>query len=195
MAELFEQRFPTNLFGAMHVIRAVLPVMRAQGHDQILNMSSITGLTTNAGDSAYSASKFALEGLSEALALDLAPLGIRVILIEPGLARTDYLDGTSVRFGDLEIPPMSSRASARRPSSTAATMRSRRHRRGGGLGPAPGRGGESAPPHRGGVRRAGADARPPEASWRGGCGLGRRLRLDRLGRLSGLEGRARIGLA
>jgi NAD(P)-dependent dehydrogenase (short-subunit alcohol dehydrogenase family) len=100
---LFERQFATNLWGAMHVTRAALPVMRAQGHGRILNMSSIAGLAASAGGSAYNASKFALEGWSEALALDLAPFGIRVTLIEPGFVRTDFLDASSVRFGDREI--------------------------------------------------------------------------------------------
>lgn len=88
----------------MHVTRAALPVMRAQGHGRIVNMSSIAGPSPSAGASAYNASKFALEGWSEALALDLAPFGIRMTLIEPGFVRTDFLDGSSVRYGDREIP-------------------------------------------------------------------------------------------
>jgi NAD(P)-dependent dehydrogenase (short-subunit alcohol dehydrogenase family) len=59
---LFRQQMDTNLFGVLHVTRAALPVMRAQGHGRILNMSSIAGLAASAGGSAYNASEFALEG-------------------------------------------------------------------------------------------------------------------------------------
>ena len=100
---LIERQMATNLHGAMHVTRAALPGMRARGHGRVLNMSSIAGLSASAGAGAYNASKFALEGWSEALGLDLAPFGIRVTLIEPGFFRTDFLDGSSARWGDVAI--------------------------------------------------------------------------------------------
>jgi len=80
----------TNFFGAVNVTKAVLPVMRERGHGAIVNMSSLGGQLSVAGFGAYSASKFALEGLSEALALEVAPFGIKVLIVEPGAFRTSF---------------------------------------------------------------------------------------------------------
>jgi len=87
----------TNFFGAMNVTRAVLPVLRAQKGGAIVNMSSLGGQVSFAGFSAYSASKFALEGASEALAQEVAPFGIKVLIVEPGQFRTD-LAGAGMRY-------------------------------------------------------------------------------------------------
>lgn len=80
----------TNFFGAMHVIRAVLPALRAQQSGAIVNISSLGGQLSFTGFSAYSASKFAVEGASEALAQEVAPLGIKVMIVEPGQFRTKF---------------------------------------------------------------------------------------------------------
>ena len=91
-ASELEDVFKTNFFGAREVIRALLPTLRAQRAGWIVNISSVGGFTGTPGAGAYNASKFALEGLSEALAQELAPLGIRVLIVEPGYFRTDFLN-------------------------------------------------------------------------------------------------------
>jgi NAD(P)-dependent dehydrogenase (short-subunit alcohol dehydrogenase family) len=84
----------TNFFGVVAVTRAALPVMRRQGRGAIVNISSIGGQLSFAGFGAYSASKFAMEGMSEALAQEVAPFGIKVLIVEPGNFRTNLLGGT-----------------------------------------------------------------------------------------------------
>jgi NAD(P)-dependent dehydrogenase (short-subunit alcohol dehydrogenase family) len=86
----------TNFFGAANITRAVLPVLRAQKRGSIVNISSLGGQLSFAGFSAYSASKFALEGVSEALAREVARFGIKVLIVEPGQFRTN-LAGNSMR--------------------------------------------------------------------------------------------------
>ncbi|GAA4811616.1 oxidoreductase [Actinomycetospora chlora] len=88
--EQIRAQFEVNVFGAMAVTRAVLPVMRAQGSGHVIQMSSIAAVRAALGGSAYSGSKMALEGVSEGLAADVAPLGIKVTMIEPGPFRTDF---------------------------------------------------------------------------------------------------------
>ncbi|EQD39555.1 short-chain dehydrogenase/reductase SDR, partial [mine drainage metagenome] len=77
-------------FGTMNVIRAALPTLRAQRSGAIVNISSLGGQLSVAGFGAYSAAKFALEGLSEALAQELRPFGIKVLIVEPGQFRTGF---------------------------------------------------------------------------------------------------------
>ena len=76
--------FETNLFGVHDLTRRVIPLMRAQGHGRIVNCSSVLGLVPMKWRGAYAATKFALEGLSDVLRLEMAETGIRVILLEPG---------------------------------------------------------------------------------------------------------------
>jgi len=94
--EELRAQMETNFFGAVAVIRAFLPQFRQQGHGAIVNLSSMGGRLSYPGFGAYSASKFALEGISEALAQELKPLGIKVLIVEPGQFRTD-LAGAGMR--------------------------------------------------------------------------------------------------
>ena len=89
-AEDFRAQFEANFFGLAAMLRDALPDMRARGGGRIVNISSIGGLIGNIGSGYYNASKFAVEGLSQALALEVAPHGIRVTLVEPGPFRTDF---------------------------------------------------------------------------------------------------------
>jgi NAD(P)-dependent dehydrogenase (short-subunit alcohol dehydrogenase family) len=82
--------FDVNYFGAVDMIKAVLPSMRARGSGHIVNISSMTGLVANPPNAYYSSTKFALEAVTEALATEVRPLGVKVIAIEPGAFRTDW---------------------------------------------------------------------------------------------------------
>lgn len=90
--EQIRKQFETNVFGLMNVTRAALPVLRKQKSGHILNISSVLGLTSFPGYSVYSASKFAVEGFSLGLAEELAPIGIKMTIIEPGAFRTKWAD-------------------------------------------------------------------------------------------------------
>lgn len=82
--------FDTNYFGAVDMIKAVLPQMRSRRGGHIVNISSMTGLVANPPNAYYSSTKFALEALTEALAAEVKPLGIKVCAVEPGAFRTDW---------------------------------------------------------------------------------------------------------
>jgi NAD(P)-dependent dehydrogenase (short-subunit alcohol dehydrogenase family) len=99
----FMPMFNTNVFGLIKVTQAFLPYLRRQGHGNILNLSSIGGLVSTPGMGYYNATKYAVEGLSEALAQEVAPFGIHVTLIEPGPFRTDFL-GRSITQAAEIIP-------------------------------------------------------------------------------------------
>jgi len=86
----FKEQFETNVFGAIRVTQAVLPIMRKQRHGTIVNISSIAGRIGFPLTSAYVSSKFALEGLSESMAYEIDQFGITVILIEPGVIKTNF---------------------------------------------------------------------------------------------------------
>ena len=83
--------FDTNFFGAVDMIKAVLPAMRARGEGRIVNVSSMTGIVTNPPNTYYSCTKHALEALTEGLAKEVAPFGVKVSAIEPGAFQTDYI--------------------------------------------------------------------------------------------------------
>lgn len=97
------RQFAVNVHGVLHMLRAVLPTMRRQRGGHIMNISSIAGITGFDGASVYCASKYAIEGLSASLALEVAPLGIKVTAVEPGFFRTEFLDPSSVRYGATAI--------------------------------------------------------------------------------------------
>jgi NAD(P)-dependent dehydrogenase (short-subunit alcohol dehydrogenase family) len=88
--------FGTNVFGLLGVTRAVLPHMRRQRLGHVINISSVGGYAGFPGWGVYGATKFAVEGISEALAGEVAPLGIKVTVVEPGFFRTDFLDESSL---------------------------------------------------------------------------------------------------
>jgi len=102
-ADEVEQLYRTNVFGLLGVSRAVLPVMRTQRSGHVINFSSIGGYCGAAGFGIYCSTKFAVEGLSEAMATELEPLGVKVTIIEPGYFRTDFLDATSLAISDARI--------------------------------------------------------------------------------------------
>jgi NAD(P)-dependent dehydrogenase (short-subunit alcohol dehydrogenase family) len=82
--------FATNFFGPVSVIKAALPAMRARGAGTIVNISSIAARLAMPGSAFYSATKFALEGMTDSLRREVEPLGIRVLIVEPGAFRTDF---------------------------------------------------------------------------------------------------------
>jgi NAD(P)-dependent dehydrogenase (short-subunit alcohol dehydrogenase family) len=88
--------YDTNVFGLLNVTRAVLPTLRAQRAGHVINLSSLGGYRSGAGFGAYCSTKFAVEGLTEALHAELKPLGIHATVVEPGYFRTDFLDATSL---------------------------------------------------------------------------------------------------
>jgi len=101
----------TNFFGLDRMIHAVIPGMRRRRHGSIVNISSIGGLVGFPGVGYYNATKFAVEGLSEALSKEVAPLGIRVLVVEPGPFRTDWA-GRSLQKSARQIPDYAETAGA-----------------------------------------------------------------------------------
>jgi NAD(P)-dependent dehydrogenase (short-subunit alcohol dehydrogenase family) len=95
--------FDVNVFGLLNVIRAVLPVMRRQRSGHVVNISSMGGFSQSPGWGVYGATKFAVEGLSESLHSELAPLGVKVTIVEPGSFRTDFLDVSSLHTEETVI--------------------------------------------------------------------------------------------
>ena len=86
-----KKQFETNFFGAVRAIKEVLPLMRKQRSGIIINITSIAGVVGIPGESIYSSSKFALEGLSESISYELKPYGIKVVLIEPGVINSNFV--------------------------------------------------------------------------------------------------------
>jgi NAD(P)-dependent dehydrogenase (short-subunit alcohol dehydrogenase family) len=101
--EQYRAQLETNLFGPLNVTRAVLPIMRSQRSGLVVTMSSTAGLVGQAFCTAYAASKFALEGWSESLTPEVAPFGIRTMLVEPGFFRTELLTQESTSYAEPTI--------------------------------------------------------------------------------------------
>ena len=101
--EKVKAQFDTNVFGLMSMCRSVLPFMRKQRSGLIYNISSIGGSLGFENSSIYCSAKFAVEGFSESLALEVKQFGIDVTIVQPGFFRTDFLDQSSVKFGTLSI--------------------------------------------------------------------------------------------
>lgn len=101
--EDFRAQVETNLFGPLNVTRAVLPLMRAQRSGVVVTMSSTAGLIGQEFCSAYAASKFALEGWMESLTPEVAPFGVRTMVVEPGFFRTDLLTPESTSYAQPAI--------------------------------------------------------------------------------------------
>ncbi|WP_454848659.1 SDR family NAD(P)-dependent oxidoreductase [Rhizobium binxianense] len=102
--EEVERLFAVDVLAPFRIIRAALPHLRRQGHGHIVNITSIAGRAPTIGTALYSAAKYALEGLSAALAPEVAPLGIRVTAVAPGAFRTDFLSAHSIRRSGGEDP-------------------------------------------------------------------------------------------
>lgn len=94
--------FETNVFGLIETTRAALPALRKSGNGRVVNLSSVGGIAGRAGFGLYNGTKFAVEGLSEALAQEVAPFGIKVIIVEPGAFRTEFL-GRSINAAKCEL--------------------------------------------------------------------------------------------
>ncbi|MBB3128461.1 NAD(P)-dependent dehydrogenase (short-subunit alcohol dehydrogenase family) [Paenibacillus rhizosphaerae] len=103
-AEEVRRNFETNVFGTLNVTRAILPYMRGRRSGHIINISSVGGLSGYMGWGVYGSTKFAIEGLTESLAMELAPLGIHVTVVAPGFFRTEFLDASSLTRSDNIIP-------------------------------------------------------------------------------------------
>lgn len=109
----YRAMFETNLFGLIGMTKAVLPGMRARRRGHIVNISSMGGLRGFPGSGYYAGTKFAVEGISESLAAECAPLGIRVTIVEPGPFRTDWA-GRSLKMARTPIDAYAETAIARR---------------------------------------------------------------------------------
>ncbi|MDQ0871518.1 NAD(P)-dependent dehydrogenase (short-subunit alcohol dehydrogenase family) [Paenibacillus sp. V4I3] len=94
--EEVKQNYDANVFGLLNVTRAILPYMRKRRSGHVINISSVGGLNGFVGWGIYGSTKFAVEGITESMALELAPLGIYATVVAPGFFRTEFLDPTSL---------------------------------------------------------------------------------------------------
>jgi NAD(P)-dependent dehydrogenase (short-subunit alcohol dehydrogenase family) len=124
--EVFRAQIETTLFGPVNVTRATLPVMRTQRSGLVVTISSTAGIVGGEFLTAYAASKFAVEGWQESLAAEVAPFGIRTMLVEPGFFRTELLTPQSTQFADSTIADY-----AERTAQTVASWKSMNGQQGG----------------------------------------------------------------
>ena len=99
--EEFRAQIETTLFGPVNVTRAALPVMRGQRSGLVVTISSTAGIVGGEFLTAYAASKFGVEGWLESLALEVAPFGIKTMLVEPGFFRTELLTPESTKYAEV----------------------------------------------------------------------------------------------
>lgn len=99
-----KEQFETNFFGIIRLIKAIVPIMRKQGNGTIVNISSMVGRFAVPLNAAYVSSKFALEGFSESISYELEEFGIKVILVEPGVVRTDFFQNLKIKGTDSKSP-------------------------------------------------------------------------------------------
>jgi len=99
-----KEQFETNFFGTIRLIKAIVPIMRKQGNGTIVNISSMVGRFAVPLNAAYVSSKFALEGFSESISYELEEFGIKVILVEPGVVRTDFFQNLKIKGTDSKSP-------------------------------------------------------------------------------------------
>ena len=97
-------QFETNFFGVVRLIKAIVPIMRKQGYGTIVNISSMVGRFGVPLNAAYVSSKFAIEGLSESISYELAEFGIKVIVIEPGVVKTNFFQNLKIKGIDTKSP-------------------------------------------------------------------------------------------
>lgn len=97
------QHFDVNVFGMLNVIRKAMPYLRNQKSGNIINIGSVSGYVSSGGFGSYNASKFAVVGLSEALAEEVKPFGINVTMVAPGFFRTNFLNSSSVVYAKSTI--------------------------------------------------------------------------------------------
>jgi NAD(P)-dependent dehydrogenase (short-subunit alcohol dehydrogenase family) len=116
--EAVRAMFETNVFGLIDMTKAVLPVMRAQRSGLIVNVSSIGGITSFAATGYYHGTKYAVEGISESLAIEVKPLGIDVLIVEPGPFRTNWA-GASLKQSATQINDYATTAGERRKQTEA----------------------------------------------------------------------------
>jgi len=107
-----QRHIATNFYGVMFVMRAVLPVMRKQRSGRIINLSSLAGIVGFKHCEAYSAAKFAVEGMSASVAHEVEQFGIKIVVVEPGFFRTDLLEARNAKYGDSTIADYASEGKA-----------------------------------------------------------------------------------
>ena len=119
--EDIKKQFETNLFGAIRTIQQVLPIMRNQRNGVIVNISSLAGYVGFPASSVYNSTKFALEGLSESLAYEIEPYGISIVLIEPGVINTNFVENIMIPGNTRSISSYLLSSSSSPPSTTTTT--------------------------------------------------------------------------